>query len=171
MGDHDSPPGCIVMMDRRTVQKLALIRRRLSADPSRIVAGRLHEGCAEAESGVAEWDQVLAILNGGNCGVFDLWSTEELAGNQFYSATMPGAREEWLVIGQLTYEPIAVNRRTGRMVCFPADGPSLELGDIRHFVADFLFGERYKEVVADVEQDPWWQLLKEVNRVIDQSEW
>ncbi|MFN8856037.1 MAG: hypothetical protein ACK50P_10750 [Planctomycetaceae bacterium] len=148
-----------MIMSLEIIERIELIRALLRVDPSKIVAGKLREGCAKASSGLPEWDQFLTISNGGNCGVFDLWSNEDLPRNQFYSSLMPGTQSDWLVIGQLMYEPIAVNRKTQQVVCFPDNAVSHDLGPISHFVADFLFGRRYAEVVPNVEHDPWWHLL------------
>ena len=89
------------------------VRRALDANPASIVAGDLRKGLPNACRGVAEWDLFLSDINGGRFGAFDIWSLEELDMNQVFASVMPGDRDHWLVIGQMIYEPIGLNRTSG----------------------------------------------------------
>lgn len=155
-------------MNPDTSRRIEVIRRLLCFDPARIVAGDLRQGSQNPSSGIPKWDEFLAIVNGARVGAFDIWSNEELPDNQFYASTMTGGQNQWLVIGQFLYEPIALNRVTEAIVCFPKDGCSIALGDIDHFVADILFGRQYREFVPNVEQDSWWALIQDADRMTEQ---
>jgi len=134
-------------MNQSTIKRIAVIRGILRADPATVVAGDLRPGSHNPSSGVQTWDEFLAIMNGGSQGAFDIWSNEELPENQFYATTMPGGRNRWLVIGQLLYEPIALNRATAEIRYFPEAGDSVVFGDIDRFVGDILLGNKYCQVV------------------------
>ena len=147
-------------MDSKTQALIAKVSNTLDADPASIVAGELRTGVSNPSSGVAEWDSFLSDVNGGRFGSFDIWSVEELQMNQVFASAMPGGEDHWLVIGQMIYEPIGVNRKSGEIVCFPEGREVIELGDVRSFVADFLLGNSYAKVIPNSEQDEWWQVLR-----------
>ena len=154
-------------MNQSTIKRIGVIRGILRADPATLVAGDLRPGSQNPSSGVKKWDEFLAIMNGGRQGAFDIWSNEELPDNQFYANTMPGGRNRWLVIGQLLYEPIGLNRATAEIRYFPAAGDSVVFGDIDRFVGDILFGHKYCEVVPKGDRDSWWTVIQEADRIAD----
>jgi hypothetical protein len=153
-------------MDSAAKEIVAKVRKALDAAPASIVAGELRNGLPEASCGVAEWDLFLSNINGGRFGAFDIWSLEELDMNQVFASVMPGGQHDWLVIGQMIYEPIGLNRASGEVVCFPEGREPMGLGIVGMFATNYLLGKAYSTVIPNSEQDEWWNVLREA-QVLD----
>lgn len=139
--------------------RIEQLRKVLENDPASIVAGEIRPPCSNSRTGILLWDQFLTEANGGRFGSIDLWSTDELGKNQFYTSQMPGGSNVWLVVGQILYEPLAVCRVTNDTVVYPQNGEAQNLGGIDHFLSHYAFGEGYSKIIPNGEQDEWWQIL------------
>jgi hypothetical protein len=154
-------------MDSTVKEIVAKVKKALDADPTSIVAGEMRNGLPEASCGVAEWDLFLSSVNGGRFGAFDIWSVEELDMNQVFASVMPGGQHEWLVIGQMIYDPIGLNRTSGEVVCFAEGREPIALGSVETFATDYLLGKAYSTVIPNSQQDEWWKVLREAQVVED----
>lgn len=139
--------------------KMAQVKEKLDADPAGVIAGEFRPSTTSVATGIACWDQFLAVTNGGRFGSIDIWSTDEIDQNQFYTSQMPGGSSAWLVVGQVLYEPLAVSRKTHEIVLHPQNGSPKNLGEIDQFLMHNVFGEGYADIVPDVEQEEWWQVI------------
>ena len=140
--------------------RLDAMRRTLAASPLGVVAGEVR-GPWSGETCLADgWPEYRAFLeacDGGRFGSVDLWSASELAGKQFLGADLPGERADWIVVGQLLYEVLALDAR-GQVVVARRDGPHESLGGLDDFLIRLL-GEGYSTLVEGGEQDEWWDVL------------
>jgi hypothetical protein len=146
-------------MNESLKNRVAQLRLALKQDPAGIVTGEVRPPNSNAATGIALWDQFLAVADGGTFGSIDIWSVDELNNKQFYASQMPGGSEDWLVVGQILYEPLAVSRETNQIVLHPRNGEPRPLGKIDEFLSHIAFGDGYAEVVPDAEQEEWWQLI------------
>lgn len=123
----------------------------------------IHAGNAHAECEIESWRKVLVECDGGRFGAIDLWSSEELPSHQ---STMLDVENpsDYLVIGQILYEPVVIERSTGTLRWLPLGAPSVALGTPEHFLSHFVFGAGYGEVIPDVEKEHWWQFLSAQTR-------
>jgi hypothetical protein len=87
--------------------------------------------------------------------------------NQVFASVMPGGQHEWLVIGQMIYEPIGLNRTSGEVVCFAEGREPIALGSVETFATDYLLGKAYSTVIPNSQQDEWWKVLREAQVVED----
>jgi len=146
--------------------KIARARAVLAANPMGAVAGEVRAPAAVVPFHVREqWDlfaDLLAEVDGGRFGSVDIWSLAEYEAKQYPSVDFPGGRKRWLIIGQLLYEPMALESKTGQLYLFKGDGDEDGeiLGDFDEFFADTVFGSRYAQVIADGDKDEWWSVLR-----------
>jgi hypothetical protein len=96
--------------------------------------------------------------------VIDLWSYDELSGNQFRVAHLGDEASKWLCVGQLLYDPLAINKETAKIHQFrqdpPPDTEGRDLGTAMEFVDRDVFGPGYPRLVPDPGADRWCILLR-----------
>lgn len=145
--------------------KIAHAKAALAADPMGLLAGDIHASAQIQTISIDNrWQlfgDLLAEADGGRFGSIDIWSHTEYESKQYASIDFPGGQERWLIIGQLLYEPIALEAGTGRLCLFRRDGNKNgeDLGAFDAFFTDVVFGARYAEIVSDGDQDEWWSIL------------
>lgn len=145
--------------------KIARARAALTADPMGVVAGEVRAPAVVVPSHVRDrwalFADLLAEADGGRFGSIDVWSLAEYEAKQYPSVDFPGGRERWLIIGQLLYEPMALDSKTGQLYLFARDGDEdgENLGEFDEFFTDAVFGSRYAQVIADGDKDEWWGVL------------
>lgn len=156
-------------MNEKIKKKIALVRERLEGDPGGLVAGELRPGrpdIAVSPDGSATYYEFLSEANGARCGSIDLWSAEEIPGKQFMTVALPGGGDRWLSIGQVVYEPLVIDRKTGDVAIFqqgpPMGLPGAEQGDLDRFLDESVFGPRYAEIIPDSHDEEWFQILQEL---------
>lgn len=150
-------------MKRAELQRRIEMLRPLLAED--IAAGQIGEGRRDPPPpALARWTpyaDFLAIADGATFGSIDLWSSEDLPENQYQVVDLPGGAERWLIVGQVVYEPLALEADTGELRVFPRYGvvEGQPLGLFESFVLRVLSGE-YSELVRDGEEDDeWWAAL------------
>jgi hypothetical protein len=148
---------------RQTIQN---VRVALEADPAGIIVGELRAPNSSVEipdGPLAGYFGFLAECDGARCGAIDLWSLEELSDNQFRIAHLFAAARQWLCIGQLLYEPLAVERESGELRLFcqgpPPDFRGTEFGTVTQFLIHNVFGPGYPRLIPNPESDRWCALL------------
>jgi hypothetical protein len=144
-------------------RRLAVLSARLNEAPASIVAGEIAAPLEGDAPELGRWPELVALLsaaNGARLGSVDLWSSDEIAGKQYVlegTALQPG---EWVVFGQLLYEPLCVNAE-GDVILVPAGQAPEELGSLSSTVGSLLSSAYYR-LVEDGEKDEWFELLREV---------
>ena len=146
--------------------RLAKAKRALAADPRHgRVAGEIGEPAGipgdETLRGWETYRDFLRVADGASLGVADLWSYQDLPKKQHIAVDLPGQAKTWLVVGQLLYEPLAMERDTGIVRLFRRDGDPLgeQIGDFDDLMGRLL-GPGYALLVPDAEDDEWWSLLE-----------
>ncbi|WP_417395956.1 hypothetical protein [Gimesia chilikensis] len=120
--------------------------------------GEIRPGNADARFEVESWDDVLVECDGGRFGAIDLWSAEEIPSCQQAIQPLDNA-SDYLVVGQILYEPIVINRRSELLHWLPVNAQPVALGTADLFLNHFVFGSGYSELIPDVEKEHWWQFL------------
>lgn len=140
---------------RETIKQLRSSLQALDDGPR---IGEIRLGCKDARCEVSSWREVLAECDGGRFGAIDLWSAEELPS---YQQTMLPVENSsnFLIVGQILYEPIAIERGTEILHWLPVGSQAVALGTGAHFLSYYVFGAGYRELIPDVEQERWWQFL------------
>lgn len=142
------------------------LRASLKSDPDGFLIGDLPAGNPKVEILPGPLGEHLAFLrmcDGARCGVIDLWPLEHIPGQQYRIENFPGA-VEWLSVGQVLYEPLVLNRISGKVKLltygFPPviDGP--EYGSFNDFLQESVFGSGYLSLALNDQNDDWALLLK-----------
>ena len=147
-------------------EKISRARSSLSANPMGFVIGEVRNG-VEASSRKARsltaFDEFLLEADGGRFGAIDIWSSAELVSKQYVADDLPGPPKRWLVIGQILYDPLAMDLETNELWLFRQDiDPEGErLGDFDDFFSDVIFGEGYARVIPDGDQDEWYLIIRD----------
>lgn len=159
-------------MDDKLYNKIQKIRFVLEDNPDGPVIGKLRGGKAlnlkRLENGVTEYYSFLVISNGARCGAIDIFSYETMLESQYYLEFLDEGQydvREWVYVGQCLYDPIILNKISGLVYQF-YEGTPLEEGEcygpFNVFLNEYVFGEKYETIIPDVDDDKWYQLLKEL---------
>lgn len=148
---------------------IARARAALSERRDGVTIGKLPPGGAAPETTEPEKTlyEFLAEVNGGRYGGIDLWSVKEIVANEPVADALPGGRSAWLPIGQVLYEPLVLSRADGQVFLAREAGDTefhqmIPLGPVDSFLADFVFGRRYAELIPDSEADRWYNLCRAI---------
>ena len=144
--------------------KIAVARKALADSEDGDLAGTIGAPTARVINVLPGWElyrEFLQLADGATFGGVDLWSADELPDKQYVSVDFPGQGNRWLAIGQVLYEPVALEKATGRVRLFRVDGDpdGEDLGDFDSLLGRLL-GPGYEQLVPDVDDDEWWTLLK-----------
>jgi hypothetical protein len=154
-------------MDVRLREAIGLVRQALDDDPAGIVIGDLRPPNPDievVESPLSGYFEFLRECDGARCGVIDLWSYGELSENQFRVAHLANEADRWICVGQLLYEPLAIDRQCGEIRRFrqdpPPDTEGRDFGLAAEFLRRCVFGPGYLDLVPDPATDGWCILLR-----------
>ncbi|MEL7498759.1 MAG: hypothetical protein AAFN77_14215 [Planctomycetota bacterium] len=145
-------------MENDLREMISHLRTALNARDDGPRVGNIPAGNANSNVEISVWCDVLKECDGGRFGSIDLWSSSELPSYQGQMLDVDDP-DNYLIVGQILYEPVAINKATGVLHWLPTGAPSTELGNPDRFLRHFVFGSGYAEVIPDVDQEPWWQFL------------
>jgi hypothetical protein len=155
-------------MNDEIKRRLSIIREAMNNSPQWIRAGQLNPPAPESSPASTLWSSfydLCAQADGSRMGSVDFWSRAEAPSKQFtISEAIPNGAQ-WLAIGQLLYDPLALDEQ-GRLVLLQAT-PTMtaqHLGTLDDFLMSLL-SARYRGIVPDGEMDDWWQLLGSVGLI------
>lgn len=143
------------------------IKVELSSDPSTVIFAKLWDGIRDEvidnRFKIKSYYNFLEESNGARFGLIDLFSSEMLAKSQYRVTDMQGGEENWMCIGQILYEPLVINRIDGKVYRFYQGGetdiaPDC-FGSFEDFLLEYVFGEKYIEIVPNFEPDEWYKLV------------
>ncbi|MFD7232459.1 hypothetical protein [Streptomyces sp. NPDC059881] len=134
--------------------------------------GRLDPSVPEA------YREYLAVADGGIFSTVIFFEAGYAAGNQFLADTVEGApvalgREDWFCFGKVYEDPLFLKRTDGTVWGFPDQGVIWWQSDVfeqwgedlNSFLRDTVFGPGYRTVTDTDDEDPWWQVLREMGRI------
>lgn len=140
-------------------------RERLEALADGIIIGKIPAGATDFNNELKEFlspahREFLSLCNGGRFGSIDLWGTDEILDNQY---RIENSNAEMYEIGQIFYMPLLMDK-TSQMVYFNAEelsGMENISTDFLTFVADYIFGEKYKSKILNHSQegDEWCHFI------------
>ena len=160
-------------MKKELAEMINNIRQKLEEDPSSIIYAQIKGRC-ESEMRDAfctnEYYDFLKESNGARFGIIDFCNFERMEGIQFRVTDLPGAEKEWLCIGQILYEPLVMNRKSKLLYLYfqgnEDDKEPIYFGQFDDFLANYVFGAKYAEIVPNCDEDDWYAFLKE-NKYIE----
>lgn len=149
-------------------QRIKKFREILVNQPDGFVAGDIPKGKQiNFEDTMEKWEPYFSFLreaDGGRFGIIDIWSYEEYPEKQYCVVGLPGEIDRWLVIGQLTYDILALEANTRNIYLFDNDSENEPtgklLGEFDEFFTNVVFGDGYSSVISNPDQDAWWKVLK-----------
>jgi hypothetical protein len=140
-------------------RRMAVLRRTLDEEPSRLMAGKVNLPASESTEGVwPPYADFLSVADGGRFGEVDLWSAQELPANEWVAEGLPGGVGRWTAIGQVVYQPLGM-AQDGSVTFFPEHEPPVEFGTLDEFLLRITGGD-YKSVFAGAERSPWFKVLQ-----------
>lgn len=157
-------------MNNELCKKISKARYELSKDVSSVIFGELNDGVVCDENlRIKPYCDFLNVCNGASCGDIDLWSNEDIGQNQFRVTDLDGGSEKWVCIGQILYEPLVINLDSEEVYLF-YQGHEKEIegkcfGKFDDFLMEYVFGEKYAEIIPDVQDDEWYSFLRRINFV------
>lgn len=139
------------------------VKKSLEIEPNNMMIGDLNEGWNEVNNFIHL--SYLSEFNGGRCGSIDLWSMDKLSSNQYRLSALN--QNEWLEIGQVLYEPLVLNKTSGEVYLMDEDVEKKKASfkDIEYFLSNYVFGQRYKEIIPEGEKDEWYIFLEKFNLI------
>ncbi|MCM0665512.1 hypothetical protein [Flavobacterium tyrosinilyticum] len=73
-------------------------------------------------------------------------------------------KKSLISIGQILYEPLILDTISGNVYIFSRDDddemPMTKRGDLEYFLINYVFGDKYQEIIPDYEGDEWMLFLK-----------
>ncbi|ANY67523.1 hypothetical protein BBD42_14350 [Paenibacillus sp. BIHB 4019] len=153
-------------MDEKLLSIIRKLRGNLLDEPESIIYAEINEGNTKIITDndyLKEYYDFLREADGARCGMFDLWSFGELSKHQFRISDFSGAEEKWIEIGQVLYEPVVINKESGQVYLFNQEEPDTEgrdLGSVSNFLANYVFGPQYGELVPNADSEEWYLFLK-----------
>jgi len=159
----------VVYLNDNLIKIINLARQKLKENSQSIMFGDLANGVELIHDNFncPIYCEFLKVCNGASCGDIDFWSTKYLMKNQFYLVNMRGGQDTWLCIGQVLYEPLMLNKQDEKVYLFRKDeldgAPIFCFESFNDLIENYVFGERYRDIVKNVENDEWYIFLKENN--------
>jgi hypothetical protein len=161
-------------MNTELHQTITLIKKELDKTHASIIFAQLKSGiklgAAEIEK-LGVYSEFLDITNGARFGAIDLWSYDDLTRNQFVLHDRQNSKESLISIGQILYEPIILDINDQKVYTFKLDDdsdiPMTFIGGFDYFLRNYVFGERYGEILPDYDSDEWIIFLKDL-KIIEQ---
>ncbi|WP_324822883.1 hypothetical protein [Sinanaerobacter sp. ZZT-01] len=158
----------VVSLDDNLIKRIHSAKQKLKTRPDSILFGELKEGedCISDSFNCPIYCEFLKICNGARCGEIDFWGINDLLQNQFYTMDIKGGQVVWLCIGQVLYEPLMLNKWDKKVYLLRKDEldrtpPIFCFESLDDLMKNYVFGERYRNIVSDAEHDEWYIFLKE----------
>lgn len=120
----------------------------------------------------------LTVANGGIFSNVVFFAAEDTAGSQVFADTVQGApvtlgREDWFCFGKIYEDPLFLKRSDGTVWGFPDQGITWWQSDVfeqwgkglNTFLHDTVFGPNFQTATDADEDDPWLQVLRELDRL------
>lgn len=155
-------------MDDKLNEIVSNVKYALSKEPLAMIIGKINDGKSDVENIlVKSYCDFLCLCNGARCGSIDLWSDEVIADNQYKVLELDGGVRRWVCIGQVLYEPLVMEKETEEVYLFyqgfenEIDGK--KLGKFNTFLYEYVFGERYNELIPDANKEEWYLFMKKMN--------
>ena len=153
-------------MDNDLLKIISVAREKLKETPHSMLFGDLPNGEDKISNNndiFPAYYEFLKVCNGARCGDIDLWSNNDLPDTQFYIEELDGGRDIWLCIGQILYEPLIFNCMDEKVYFFRKDeldsAPIFIFDSFYDFFKNYVFGQKYKEIIPDVDNDSWYDFL------------
>lgn len=149
------------------------IKKELSEDPNGPIKGKVSKGIdlkfQSIDIGVEKYYEFLKICNGARFGDIDFFSFDNLDDAQYFIEDSLDDNHQWMNIGQILYEPLVIDKKDGRIYqlgSYPGEGTVKCYGEFDDFLLEYVFGEKYKEIIPDSEDDEWYKVLKKLKIVL-----
>ncbi len=155
---------------------LTKIKQSLETDPSNITFGEISSGANNVDGDIIpyEYADFLHVSNGIRCGVAVLFGTESIPKEQYKAELIDGGKEQWFCIGLVLYQTLAINLQTHNVYLFydlyfyddRTENAYRNLGEFDDFLTDFVFGERYSELIPELKlkDDKWYNFIQKINK-------
>ena len=161
-------------MDNTLRDIIKKIRKVFKEDPDSTVIGKLTEGITNEEirkndnvityndTLFKEYYEFLNTSEESAFGAIVFFGYNELSKYQFYVEDIPRGFSQWVCIGKIMSDPIMLSKRNGEVYCFsghPFEVIEKGFGNFDYFLFNYVFGEKYSEIIPGTDEDGWYQLL------------
>lgn len=144
------------------------VKKELEKDSSSIIYAQFSSGLKginrENASSIGVYYDFLQVCNGCRCGIIDLWDYDNLSRNEWVIEQRQNEKKSLISIGQILYEPLILDTISGDVYTFSRDDddetPMIKIGDFEYFLINYVFGEKYQQIIPYSEDDEWTLFLK-----------
>jgi len=102
------------------------IRKDLKHEPNAPIIGKMSDGNFKIHNddnlNLKEYYDFLRECDGARCGSIDFVAFDGLPEIKYRVTDFPGGNNIWICIGQILYEPIAINKTNGNVYLFFQSG-------------------------------------------------
>lgn len=152
---------------------IKIIKLKLREEPNSIFIGKLNDDIKDKVIcdmlDIQIYYEFLIECNGAYCGSIDLWNSDMLLKSQYRVKDFPGGKDNWVCIGQILYEPIAINKIDGNVYRFyqgyESDIKPDCFGCFDDFLTMYVFGNKYADILPNAEDEEWYKFLMKNNLV------
>ena len=157
-------------MNTILLQTFNLVKNELDKNPASIVFAQLKPGIKideeEAIEKIGAYSEFLEVTDGARFGGIDFWNYDVLTRNQFMLHERQNSKDSLLSIGQILYEPLVLDIADQSVYTFKQDDdsaiPMTFIGGFDDFLSQYVFGEKYQEIIPDYDSDEWILFLKKL---------
>jgi hypothetical protein len=155
-------------MSPSLISRMAELRQAIAECPDPEAVGYLgdpYQGAKLPERIPESYQAFLRVANGAVCGSVDLYEASEVLAKQRDAAALSRHGRRWFCIGSAQDNLLLMDVADGAVCVVNAEedaDPGEAFGELDYFLLNHVFGPEYAELVADVQDDPWYELLTRV---------
>ncbi|RNB51437.1 hypothetical protein EDM57_22405 [Brevibacillus gelatini] len=161
-------------MDSDLIKKVLQVKKLLRESPSSLSFGIIEDGLnddlisqnkklfIDSNEKVYEYVDFIKDVSGFSLGSIVLFDFPRIHEFQNLLDFLPDWEKNWLCIGKIMSEPMGINKNDGSVNWFseiPYDDEGMNLGTFNNFMKEYVFGEKYSEIVPWVDEDEWYQFM------------
>ena len=134
-------------------------KNALEEKSDNVFFGKINEGNSLINE-KGDYYDFLKIADGLRAGTIDLWRYKDIDKNQY----MITNNANWICIGQIDYIPLMLKKDSNEVYIYnefmEKDKQWQIISKFNEFITDYVFGEKYCMIVPNVNEDQWYQFIK-----------
>ncbi|OAB38856.1 hypothetical protein [Paenibacillus glacialis] len=109
-----------------------------------------------------QYVEFVQVVSGFSLGSIVLFEYPVIKDYQNLLDFQPDWETNWLCVGKIMSEPLGINKMDGNVYWFseiPYSDEGLCLGTFNEFLEEYVFGNKYSEIIPWVDEDDWYQFI------------
>jgi len=158
-------------MKNEVLIKMASARKKLEENLDSILFAKISEpyGGIMKEADLPVYHEFLGICDGARFLDVDFFGFRDVQRSRLLTPDINGGEALWLYVGQILYEPLLINRQDLKLYFFSrseqgySEFPIKCFGGLDEFLLCYIFGEQYRDISINIENDEWYDFLQQNN--------